>query len=120
MDILPYGHFLIHQIFMDISLLWTICHMVFLHIDPLRALHLILKYAFVSIKAKILIVQKLYVYKYLKSSALENQSPKSLNHENSCPRDFVRITLAIAAAKGQLISKGLFDAIVWTKKPTIF
>ena len=34
MDILPYGHFLIHQICMDISLLWTICHMVFLHIDP--------------------------------------------------------------------------------------
>jgi hypothetical protein len=33
MDILPYGHFLIHQICMDISLLWTICHMVFLHID---------------------------------------------------------------------------------------
>ena len=33
-DILPYGHFQIHQIFMDISLLWTICHMVFLHIDP--------------------------------------------------------------------------------------
>ena len=32
-DILPYGHFQIHQIFMDISLLWTICHMVFLHID---------------------------------------------------------------------------------------
>ena len=59
----------------------------------LRALHLILKYAFVSIKAKILIVQKLYVYKYLKSSALENQSPKSLNHENSCTQDFVRITL---------------------------
>ena len=34
MDILLYGHFLIHQICMDISLLWTICHMVFLHIDP--------------------------------------------------------------------------------------
>ena len=33
MDILPYGHFLIQQICMDISLLWTICHMVFLHID---------------------------------------------------------------------------------------
>ena len=33
-DILPYGHFQIHQIFMDISLLWTIFHMVFLHIDP--------------------------------------------------------------------------------------
>ena len=34
-DILPYGHFLIHQICMDISLLWTIFHMVFLHIDRL-------------------------------------------------------------------------------------
>ena len=33
MDILPYGHFLIHLICMDISLLWTICHMFFLHID---------------------------------------------------------------------------------------
>ena len=28
-----YGHFLIHKICMDISLLWTISHMVFLHID---------------------------------------------------------------------------------------
>ena len=30
------------------------------------------------------------------------------------------MTLAIAAAKGQLILKGLFDAIVWTKKTIIF